>query len=126
MIRVHPDSQSRRTFLTVGALGAIGLPEILRRQAHAATAKGNRAKRAILVFLGGGLSHHDSFDPKPDAAAEIKGQYSTIATALPGIRFSEKVPLLAKSLSKATLIRSGTHNNDHHETATNWVLSGRF
>ncbi len=126
MIRVHPDSHSRRTFLTVGALGAIGLPEILRRQAHAATAKGNRAKRAILVFLGGGLSHHDSFDPKPDAAAEIKGQYSTIATALPGIRFSEKVPLLAKSLSKATLIRSGTHNNDHHETATNWVLSGRF
>lgn len=133
MIRIHTDMStqplSRRTFVSAGSLGALGLPLLLKGQAQGATLRrpqNQRAKRVILVFLGGGLSHHDSLDPKPDAAAEIKGQYSTISTAIPGIRFSDKVPLLAQSLSKATLIRSGSHNNDHHETATNWILSGRF
>jgi len=133
MIRIHTDSStqplSRRSFVSAGSLGALGLPMILKGQAQGATGsrpQNQRAKRVILVFLGGGLSHHDSLDPKPDAAAEIKGQYSTISTAVPGIRFTDKVPLLAQSLSKATLIRSGSHNNDHHETATNWILSGRF
>lgn len=135
MLNYFPSSRnqashlSRRSFLSAGSLGSLSLASFLNMKAKAGTLanpSSSRAKRVILVYLGGGISHHDSFDPKPDAPAEVKGKYSTIGTVLPGISFSEKVPLLAKSLSQATLIRSGSHNNDHHETATNWVLSGRF
>jgi hypothetical protein len=85
-----------------------------------------RAKSVVLVFLGGGLSHHDSFDLKPDAPEEIRGKYKPIATAVPGLHVGELLPLTARVMDKVALVRSGAHNNDHHETATNWVLSGRF
>ncbi len=123
---------NRRDFLRVGALSAFGLslPKALRaaaaRQSSASRGKQDRAKSAILIFLGGGLSHHDSFDLKPEAPEEIRGQYRPIDTVVPGLRISEKLPLLAQVMDRVTLIRSGAHNNDHHETATNWVLSGRF
>jgi hypothetical protein len=120
---------SRRQFLRVGGLGALGLPALLRLEASAQAAaprKGPRAKSVILVYLGGGLSHHDSFDLKPDAPAEIRGNYKPIASAVPGLRVGEKLPRMAKVMDKVALVRSGSHNNDHHETATNWVLSGRF
>src|SRR5262245_209874 len=118
----------RRDFLRVGALGALGLPALLRGEAAAAPKKSRkaRAQSVILVYLGGGLSHHDSFDPKPDAPAEVRGKYKPIDTAVPGLRVSEMLPRLAKVMNRLTLVRSGSHNNDHHETATNWVLSGRF
>ncbi|MEJ7640431.1 MAG: DUF1501 domain-containing protein, partial [Singulisphaera sp.] len=70
------DGVNRRDFLQVGGLAALGLPALLRTEARA---DGNgsglppaTAKSVILVFLGGGLSHHDSFDPKPDAPGEVK------------------------------------------------------
>jgi hypothetical protein len=85
-----------------------------------------RAKSVILVYLGGGLSHHDSFDLKPDAPAEIRGKYHSNATAVPGLQIGELLPHMAKVMDKVALVRSGAHNNDHHETATNWALSGRF
>ena len=118
---------SRRDFLRVGGLGAVGAAALLKAQAASAgPADHARAKSVILVFLGGGLSHHDTFDPKPDAPDDIRGKYSTIPSVIPGLRVGEKIPLLARSLDKVALVRSGAHNNDHHETATNWVLSGRF
>jgi hypothetical protein len=122
------DGATRRDFLRVGGLGAVGLPALLAAEASAAGVGGRkpRAKSVILVFLGGGLSHHDTFDPKPDAPAEIRGKYSTIPTVLPGLRVGEKLPMMAKAMDKVALVRSGAHSNDHHETATNWVLSGRF
>ena len=80
----------------------------------------------ILVYLGGGLSHHDSFDPKPNAPAEVRGKYATIATRSPGVRYGELMPRLAARSDRFSLVRSGCHGNDHHETATNWVLSGKF
>jgi uncharacterized protein (DUF1501 family) len=120
MLDIH---LSRRSFLKVGAAGAVTLPGLLR----AGEAKGQpRARSVLLVFLGGGLSHHDSFDPKPDAPAEVRGKYSIIATNVPGLRVTEMVPRMARVMNRLTLVRSGAHNNDHHETATNWVLSGRF
>jgi uncharacterized protein (DUF1501 family) len=117
------DGVSRRDFLRVGALGGLGLS-----LAGLAGAKGNRAraKSVVLIFLGGGLSHHDSFDPKPDAPAEVRGKYTTIATRVPGLRITEMLPQMARVMDQVALVRSGAHNNDHHETATNWVLSGRF
>ena len=117
---------TRRDFLRVGGLGAIGLPALLRAEARGGVAAGARAKSVILVYLGGGLSHHDSFDPKPDAPAEIRGKYKVISTVVPGLQIGEKLPLMARVMDKVAVVRSGSHNNDHHETASNWVLSGRF
>jgi hypothetical protein len=123
------DGVSRRDFLRVGALGGLGLtlPGLLRAEARAAGRRRNaRARSVLLVYLGGGLSHHDSFDPKPEAPAEVRGKYSTIATNVPGLRVTEMLPHMARVMDRLTLVRSGAHNNDHHETATNWVLCGRF
>ncbi|MBN9120381.1 MAG: DUF1501 domain-containing protein [Planctomycetes bacterium] len=128
----HPHANcsgpSRRDFLRVGALAGVSLPALLRAEAHAAnrSAKGTRARSVVLVYLGGGLSHHDSFDPKPDAPDDVRGKYGQIATAVPGLRIGDQLPLMANVMNKVALVRSGAHNNDHHETATNWVLSGRF
>ncbi|MBX9583700.1 MAG: DUF1501 domain-containing protein, partial [Gemmataceae bacterium] len=104
----------------------VGAAALLRAEAAAGPARPARAESVVLVFLGGGLSHHDTFDPKPDAPDDIRGQYRTIPTVIPGLRVGEKLPLLARALDKVALVRSGSHTNDHHETATNWVLSGRF
>ena len=123
------DGMSRRNFLRVGALGGLSLATALQAQATSGSTterKKHRARSVILVFLGGGLSHHDSFDPKPDAPPEIRGNYKPIATTVPGLLISEMLPRLAKGMHRLALVRSGAHNNDHHETATNWVLSGRF
>lgn len=121
------DGQSRRDFLRVGALAGFGLtlPRFLHAHAIAGT-RPEQERSVILVYLGGGLSHHDSFDLKPDAPEEIRGKYKPIETNVPGLRIGELLPRMAWSMDKVALIRSGAHNNDHHETATNWALSGRF
>ena len=135
--RPRCDGVSRRDFLRVGSLGPLGIslaqvlawPKLLAANPAAVTTapgRAPRAKQVLLVYLGGGLSHHDTFDPKPDATAEIRGKYQTIATKIPGLRIGELLPKMAQCLDKVCLVRSGTHENDHHETATNWVLSGRF
>jgi hypothetical protein len=144
----------RRTFLRIGALSTlgIGLASVLRSEAAAenpTTAAGTlgtasniasssasntptgtgrraRAKSVLLVFLGGGLSHHDSFDLKPESPADVRGPYESIETVVPGLRIGELLPRMSRVMDRLTLVRSGAHNNDHHETATNWVLSGRF
>ena len=120
---------SRRDFLRVGALAPLGLSlaNLLSfEKAMAGAVAQSRAKSVILVYLGGGISHHDTFDPKPDAVEEIRGKYKTIPTSVTGLHVTELLPQMAKVMDKVALIRSGTHENDHHETATNWVLSGRF
>ncbi len=116
---------SRRNFISIGALAPLGLslPQLLAADTVARPA---RAKSVILIYLGGGLSHHDSFDMKPEAVEQIRGQYKSIATTVPGLQICELLPKTAQVMNKLTLVRSGTHENDHHETATNWVLSGRF
>jgi hypothetical protein len=125
------DGFSRRDFLRIGALAPFGLalPDLLASQKSLAAvpgAKSPRAKSVILVYLGGGISHHDTFDPKPGAPEEIRGKYKPISTSVPGLQFTELLPRLAKLADKFALVRSGCHENDNHEIATNWVLSGRF
>src|SRR5262245_35980520 len=91
---------SRRQFLRVGGLAALGLslPGFLRlRQLAAAEGKAPKKNvHCILLWMQGGPSHLDTFDPKPDAPAEIRGEFGTIPTTLPGVRVSEHLPLLAK------------------------------
>lgn len=119
---------ARRDFLRVGALAPFGLslPALLAAEKSAGPDRKARAKSVVLVFLGGGLSHHDSFDLKPDAPSDVRGIYKSIRTNVPGLHIGELLPKMARTMDKLTLVRSGAHENDHHETATNWVLSGRF
>ena len=119
---------SRRDFLRIGALAPLGLSlsQLLSSERAMASGSKARAKSVILVYLGGGISHHDSFDPKPDAIEEIRGKYKSIPTNVPGVHVTELLPNIAKVMDKVALVRGGSHENDHHETATNWVLSGRF
>src|SRR5207237_7742204 len=110
------DGFSRREFLRVGGAGMLGisLADILRLQAHAETAGADfkhkngwgNAKSVIFVFLQGGPSHIDIWDPKPDAPSNVRGEFKPIKTNVPGIHLSEVMPLLAKQMDKATLIRS--------------------
>src|SRR6478672_854676 len=95
---------SRRTFLRVGGLSAFGLtlPAYLRARAEQPAPA--RAKRCILLWMQGGPSHHDTFDPKPDAPAEVRGEFGTIPTTLPGVRIAEHLPLLAKQTDKFSII----------------------
>src|ERR1043165_3403142 len=120
---------SRRDFIRVGALAPLGLSLgglfSLEKRATAATG-GPRAKSVILVFLGGGLSHHDTFDLKPEAVGEMRGKYKGIASSVTGLQVGELLPKMAQTMHKVCLVRSQQHGNDHHETATNWVLSGKF
>jgi hypothetical protein len=132
MLDVVLNKQTRRDFLRVGAVGTLGLtlPAIYQAEARGSTPGQNRraarARSVILVYLGGGLSHHDSFDLKPDAPEEIRGIYRPIASNVPGTQVGELLPRMARVMDRVALVRSGAHNNDHHETATNWVMSGRF
>src|SRR5437016_1384255 len=110
------DGFSRREFLRVGGAGMLGisLGDILRLEARADSApvlagKRNgwgKAKSVILVFLQGGPSHIDIWDPKPDAPSNIRGEFKPIRSNVPGIWLSEVMPMLAKQMDKATLIRS--------------------
>src|SRR3954468_10683509 len=108
------DGVSRREFLRVGGAGLLGLSlaDIFRLQAASVTdapaAKNGwgQAKSVIMIFLQGGPSHIDIWDPKPDAPSNIRGEFKAIKTNVPGIWLSEVMPLLAKQMDKATLIRS--------------------
>src|SRR5215471_15658424 len=88
------DGVSRRDFLRIGAVGALGLPALLHSEVRAAKGK-SRAKSVLLVFLGGGLSHHDSFDLKPEAPAEVRGKYKPIDSNVAGLRVGELMKRMA-------------------------------
>jgi hypothetical protein len=82
------------------------------------------AKRVILIYLQGGLSHYESFDPKPDALSAYRGEFGHIPTSIPGIHFCEHLPLLAKRAHKFNLIRSAYVNSPSHPVAIHQTLTG--
>src|SRR5262249_8779228 len=121
------DQISRRDFLRVGALTALGLSlsDLLRMEAaQAAGAEAPSADAVILLWLGGGMSQIDTFDPKPDAPPEIRGHFGTIPTKLAGVRFSDRLPRLAEELDKYCVIRSMTHGDRNHGSADHLMLTG--
>jgi hypothetical protein len=101
------DVRTRRSFLRVGALalGGLSLSDALRLRASAAPASGRRQKSIIMVFLSGGPSHLDMYDMKPEAPREYRGEFSPIATNVPGIDVCELMPMQAKIADKFTILR---------------------
>ena len=130
----HP-RVSRRTALQAGSIGLLGLGmnHVAGLRALAAEA-GNReetavpsrsAKAVIYIFLSGGLAQHDSFDPKPHAPAEIRGEFAPIATRTPGVVVCEHLPLLAARSDKWALVHSLTHPYNEHSIGHHVMLAGR-
>ncbi len=116
---------SRRSLLTTGAAGLLGLQ---LPRARAATPTGIdlpvRAKRVIFLFQWGGPSHLDTFDLKPDAPAEIRGPLAPIPSVVPGLPVSEHFPEMAKRMDRVTLIHSMTHTMKNHNSAGYYALTG--
>ncbi len=123
---------SRKEFLQIGFSGmlGLGLTDILSaRQARAAAMENvsplfGKAKGVILVFLTGAPSHQDIWDLKPDAPAEIRGEYQPIDTNVSGVRIGPHVPKLAQIADKYAIVRSMTHPLPSHEHGTHYVLTG--
>ena len=117
---------SRRSFLKVGTLAALGmtLPELLRTQ-EAAAASGRKPANMIFLWLDGGPSHLETFDLKPDAPAEIRGDFKPIETNVPGIRICEHLPKTAKVMDRFTILRSVTHNDSNHGAGNHLMTTGR-
>jgi len=106
---------SRRAFLRVGGLGFAGLTlaDLYRHEATASTPS-PRPKSVIWIVLSGGISHLDSYDPKPDAPKEIRGEFGTIPTRLPGVRVSDLMPKQAAMMDQFALLRGlKSVENDH-------------
>jgi hypothetical protein len=114
----------RREVLAVGALGALGLTAADALALEKAASAG-RCHSAILLWLTGGPSQFDSFDPKPDAPAEVRGPFKAIDTAVDGIRFTEVFPKTARHARKLAVLRSVHHPLDHHVLAQGWMTAGR-
>jgi hypothetical protein len=117
---------SRRQALQLGGLTALGLtlPNLLRlRQASAAPAS-ETARRCVLVWLDGGPSHLETFDPKPDAPREVRGPLESISTSVPGINLSECLPGLAARMDHLALIRSMTSPLGEHNFGTHYLMTG--
>lgn len=116
---------SRRDVLKVGALSFFGLslPQFLAMRSASAGIQ-PRAEAVILLWCAGGPSHLDTFDPKPDAPSEIRGQFGAIETCVAGIRISEHLPETAKVMDKIALVRSLTSNIAAHEQASQYLMTG--
>lgn len=135
MIRIHGrayahcDGISRRSFVQAGALGVGGLllPDFLRaREAQAAVNPNARAEQTavILFWLSGGPGHHETWDPKPEAPAEIRGPLGATSTNVPGIRFSELMPEQAKLMDRLAVVRTVNHGSGDHTKGNHWMLTG--
>lgn len=122
----------RRDFLQLGLGGVLGLgfADLLRLRAGAAEASttpirsSGKQVNCIMIWLDGGPSHYETFDPKPEAPSEIRGEFKAISTSVPGVQFSEAVPQLAKAADKLTIIRSICHKDPNHGGGNHYMMTG--
>jgi hypothetical protein len=114
---------TRRSFLRIGALSGLGLslPGLFAAEK---AAKAKKDVNCILIWTLGGTSHHDTFDPKPDAPASVRGEFGTVATAVPGVRFADVAPRMGRELRRFGLLRSLNPRNGSHGTADYIMMSG--
>ncbi|HLQ45239.1 MAG TPA: DUF1501 domain-containing protein, partial [Planctomycetaceae bacterium] len=125
----QPAGLSRRELLQTGYSGllGLGLPSLLvgrTRAAEVGRSNNRSPKSLVIVFLTGAASHHDTFDLKPDAPAEIRGEFKGIATTVPGYSVCEHLPKLATRAHKYAVVRSLSHNDNNHLMSTHHVLTG--
>lgn len=121
------DGLSRRSFLKVGFLGLAGLSladHLRLKAAAAAQGKSTKDTAVILIWLGGGPSHLDMYDLKPDAPVEFRGEFKEIGTNVNGIKISEHLPHEARVMDKMAVVRSGYHTNAGHGMGTHWMMTG--
>lgn len=127
---VHPQV-NRRAAIHAGAVGLLGLGinHLADLRAAESSAAGStpttKARAAIYIFLSGGLSQQDSFDLKPHAPAEVRGEFHPIDTASPGMQICEHLPMLASRSQKFALVRSLTHKSNDHSAGHHIMLTGR-
>src|SRR5258706_10633216 len=119
------DGVSRRDFLHLGLLTTFGLSvaDLFRLQAGAAAtlAPNARAASCILIWLDGGPSHLDTFDPKPDAPSEVRSEFKAIPTSATGVHICEHLPRTAQVMRDVALIRSLTHELGNHDTGARFL-----
>jgi hypothetical protein len=119
----HCDRQRRRDFLRIGSAGLFGsvwgLPQLFANSADSAS-----EMSLVVVFLKGGLSTIDTWDMKPEAPVEFRGEFRPIATNVPGIQIGEHLPLVAQQMDKFAIIRSFGHRNSNHGPADHYMLTG--
>src|SRR5262249_3469396 len=126
----HFTRPTRRDFLSAGGLGGLGLTlgSFLKLEAARAADSTKRAepkaKSVIHIYLQGGFAHMDSFDPKPDAPAEYRGILGTVATKLPGVRFSEHMVKTAALADRLTVVRSMSHTEVDHSRGEHSMFTG--
>ncbi len=118
---------NRREMLRVGSLllGGVTLGDLLRVRALGATAQPRKREASVIqIFLGGGPSHIDTYDLKPQAPVEIRGEFAGIATRLPGYQIGELLPHMAQVLDRVAVVRSVAHSNADHLPASHWMMTG--
>ena len=128
------DGLSRREWLRIGGLGSfgLGLPQLIQaRENNIAPAQPihlsgsfGKAKSCIVLFLLGGPPQHETWDPKPDAPSEIRGELGTIATATPGLRVGELMPKTAKLTDRIAVLRAMATDDNAHSSSGYWMLTG--
>ncbi len=125
-VSVCPGPIKRREFLRIGLSGfaTLSLPGLFELRARAATEKPKARTAVILVWLRGGASHLETYDPKPDAPSEFRGVFSPISTRVPGMQISELLPRHAKIADKFTLLRSMAHTGGGHPAGSLQMLTG--
>jgi hypothetical protein len=123
---LHHPAFTRRDMLQAGAIGLMSLSvaDVEALQAAGGAGRG-RPKSVIYIFLSGGLSQHESFDPKPDAPDNIRGDFSPIRTRTPGVLVSEHLPRLAARSHKWAVVRSLSHPSNDHSLGHHIMLTGR-
>ena len=121
---------NRRDFLHVGVISGLGLSlaTLLRLQSARAAGAGHgsrpKAASCILIWLDGGPSHLDTFDPKPNAPAEVRGDFDPIGTSVAGIQICQHLPRTARVMGDVALVRSLTHELGNHDTGSRYLLTG--
>src|SRR5262245_58411917 len=122
----HDRLLSRRRLLEIGGIGALGLglPDFLEARAPAQRLSPDAEKSCIFIVQYGGASHHDTWDLKPLAPADIRGPYRPIATRVPGLQICEKLPRLAGLADRFCVVRSLTHGNGGHDGGMHICMTG--
>src|SRR5689334_377220 len=126
MTRCASGGLNRRDFIRFGSAGllGLGLADLLRLEAAGETSRARRADSVIMIWLSGGPSTIDMWDLKPEAPEGIRGEFKPISTALNGVKISEHLPRMARTISKATLVRSLHHTLPVHGPGSQYMTTG--